>query len=166
MRGVFVFGCLLHPVCQPHQIKENTMTENPSPNPAESTGTTPIQNDQAAAVTKTQLITVLALLLGVSFFLPWISIFGLAKISGFAFAKEGGAAVLLWLWPILSAIALSAAATGKNFQIAGQLAGVAPFAVLGYAIAKEHNLQFIDNIMVGGWLGLACGLLLLITARR
>jgi hypothetical protein len=149
-------------------MSDNSSTNVSPTSPAAdsgSAGATPSQSGQSVSVAKSQIVAFLALVHGACFFLPWIKLFGLVNLSGLQFAKEGNAALLLWFWPILSAVTLGAAVTGKNYQV-GQMAGAVPFAVLGYAIVKEQNLRFVEGIAAGGWIGLACGLLLLVIARR
>ena len=49
-----------------------------------------------------KLENICAAILVIAFFLPWFSLGGLFSISGFNAAGIGGAAILLWLIPLLS----------------------------------------------------------------
>ena len=122
------------------------------------------QEIKAACSGQTQLVNLCALGLGISFFLPWANIFG-GNISGFDLQKAGGGQLLLWSIPIFSAITIIAGMTKRSQQIAGQLSGALPFAVGVFWYMKLGQDMF-QVLAFGAYLSLACGLALLILARK
>src|ERR1035437_4480306 len=92
-----------------------------------ATSTSSEQN-QNVSLGRTQLVTLCAAGLGVSFFLPWAHFFG-ANPSGFDLQKLGDEQRLLWLIPILCAITIIAGVTKGNQKIVGQLTGALPYFV-------------------------------------
>ena len=131
---------------------------------SESTTATATPENQTVNLGRTQIVNLCALGLGISFFLPWANIFG-ANISGFELQKAGGGQLLLWLIPIFSAITIIAGMTKRSQQIAGQLSGVLPFAVGVFWYIKLGQDMF-QVLAFGAYLSLACGLALLILARK
>lgn len=116
-------------------------------------------------MTRFHLMALCATLHGASFFFPWIgSFFG--RPSGADFAKAGGSASLLWIWPALSGVTLWLAATGKPYKLVALLAGAAPFVVLMDAYTHFQSLEFTHNITGGGWFALGCGAVLLMFPSR
>src|SRR4051812_21721516 len=67
----------------------------------------------------------------ICFFLPWVHIIFFTP-SGLDLSREGGKGIFLWSLPAFALIACLAGATGRNYKIAGQLAGIVPFAFLFY----------------------------------
>lgn len=102
--------------------------------------------------------------LALCFFLPWMD-FGLGKLSGFEIQNHSDVGKFFWLLPILCALTILAGVTRKSQQIAGQLAGAAPFAILAYGLSQMGRSLF-DVLAPGGWLGLVLGTVLFLVARR
>ena len=69
--------------------------------------------NQTVSLGRAQLVSLCALGLGVSFFLPWVQFFG-GNVSGFDLQKLGDQQRLLWLIPIFCAITIFAGIT-KTF---------------------------------------------------
>lgn len=114
--------------------------------------------------TKIAAITLCALGVLLSFFLPWITLLG-ANISGYQFqGLFGGRALLLWSIPIFSIITIFATATNRNPRNAAQLAGALPFAVLGYGLYNVGQ-DIFQALGFGAYLGLVAGLALIILPR-
>jgi hypothetical protein len=95
---------------------------------SESTTPAAAPENRADHSTRTQLTNLSAFGLGVSFFLPWASIFG-GSISGFDLQKAGDGQRLLWAIPIFCAITIFAGVTKRSQQVIGQLTGVLPYVV-------------------------------------
>ena len=123
----------------------------------------PVQN-QTAGLSRTQLITLWAAGLGVSFFLPWANFFG-TNLSGFDLQKMGGGQRLLWLIPIFSAITVFAGVTKRSQKIVAQIAGALPFCVGVYWFAKLGSDLF-QMLSCGAVLSLAFGTALFILPRK
>lgn len=132
--------------------------ETPQPPPSSP------PNGQAISLGKAQVVNFCALGVGICFFLPWLqTLFG--KVSGFDFQKFGDRQKLLWLMPIFCVITLYAGFAGKSQKIAGQLAGAAPFVILGYGLFHEGK-GLIDVLAPGAWLALVLGAALFVVVRR
>jgi hypothetical protein len=128
-----------------------------------ATSTNSNQN-QNVSLSRTHLVNLCALGLGVSFFLPWARFFG-ANLSGFDLQKMGNEQRLLWLIPIFCVITIFAGIAKRRQQIAGQLTGVLPFCVGVYWYTKLGRDMF--NILTfGAFLSLAFGLALFILPRK
>ena len=72
---------------------------------SDSTPAATAPENQTATSVRTQLTTLCALGLGMSFFLPWANILSV-NISGFDLQKAGNEQLLLWLIPICCAITI------------------------------------------------------------
>lgn len=86
-------------------------------------------------------------------------------VSGFEFQKLSDVGKFFWLMPIFCALTLFAGLTGKSQQIAGQLAGAAPFAILAYGL-NQFGRNLIDALAPGAWIGLVLGVVLFLASRR
>jgi len=132
------------------------------PAPAPSSPTPPAPAPTPAQ--RTQVATVCAAGLALCFFLPWLQLFG-AKVSGWELQRYGDTAKFFWLSPILGGLTLFAGITGRSQQIAGQLAGASPFAILAYGLSQMGR-ELFDVLAPGAWLGLILGVILFLAARR
>jgi len=83
---------------------------------SESTIPAAAPRNQAISLGRTELVSLCAAGLGVSFFLPWASIFG-GSISGFDLQKAGDEQRLLWVIPIFCAITIFAGITKRSQQL-------------------------------------------------
>lgn len=121
-------------------------------------------DNQSPSLPISQLISLCAAGLFVSFFLPWLHVL-FARPSGFDFAKEGGKLLLLWAIPIFCALTIFAGITKRSQKIVAQLTGALPFFVLGFGLYKEGKdlLRVLDN---GAYVGLALGLVMFLLPRR
>ena len=119
---------------------------------------------QAISLGRAQVVNFCALGIGICFFLPWVYIL-FSKVSGFDFQKISDKHKVLWLMPIFCAITLCAGLAGKSQKIAGQLAGLAPFAILGYGLFHQGKGLF-DLLAPGAWLALVLGAALFVLVRR
>ena len=131
---------------------------------SESNPATAAQVNQSVSFGRAQLVNLCAAGLTISFFLPWANIFG-ANVSGFDLQKAGGGQLLLWSIPIFCLITIVAGMTKRSQQIAGQLSGALPFAVGVFWYIKLGQDMF-QILAFGAYLSLACGLALLILARK
>jgi len=141
---------------------------------AESTPITlPPENSSATATadkSSVNLSTIMILLaagLGISFFLPWITLlFG--HPSGFDLQKTlGGVHLMYWSIPCVSALAIIAALMKRSQRTAAQIAGAVPFIILGYWLIKSGSeaTNLINSLNYGAFLALACGFGLEVIAR-
>ena len=121
-------------------------------------------DNQRVTVALPQLLSIVAAVLGVSFFLPWAHFFG-ASPSGFDLQKMGNGHRLLWLIPIFSALTIFAGLTKRSQRHAAQLAGAIPFCVLIYWL-HEMGSDLFHIISFGGYLTLIAGAALLILPRK
>jgi hypothetical protein len=129
---------------------------------SESTSATEPAN-QTVRLSRTQMVNFSAAGLGVSFFLPWASIFG-GSISGFDLQKAGDEQRLLWAIPIFCAITIFAGVTKRSQQIIGQLTGALPYIVGVYWYLKLKD-DFFHVLTFGAYLSLIFGAVLLILPR-
>jgi hypothetical protein len=134
-----------------------TVKPNVEPEPNE------IKPKQQTADTRSSLIVICALGLGVSFFLPWAQFLG-ASISGLALTKMNDENKLLWLIPISAAIALVSGITKKTQSVA-RFAGVLPFLALIFWYHKMEADLF--HVMAyGACLSLGFGAALMALPRK
>lgn len=138
---------------------ESEAVKSPPPSNAQET-------PEKAADKKLPILIMLACAVFFSFFLPWFQVrfFTASNISGFDLQKGGGNALLLWIMPILSGLTIFAAMTNRKPQIAAQLAGAAPFAILAYGV-YHMGKDLFQILQVGAYVGLAAGLLLFLVPR-
>jgi hypothetical protein len=119
---------------------------------------------QSVNVTRSQLTSLCAVGLGVSFFLPWAQIFG-ASLSGFDLQKMGDEQRFLWLIPVGCVITILAGVTKRSQQIIGQLTGLLPFLVGIYWYVKIKDDLF-HVLTYGAFLSLIFGAALFILPRK
>ena len=131
---------------------------------SESTIPAAAPRNQAISLGRTELVSLCAAGLGVSFFLPWASIFG-GSISGFDLQKAGDEQRLLWVIPIFCAITIFAGITKRSQQIIAQLTGVLPYVVGVYWYLKLKD-DFFHVLTYGAFLSLIFGAALLILPRN
>jgi hypothetical protein len=136
---------------------EITITPKSEPTPA-------APDNQTISLSRTQLVNLCALGLGVSFFLPWARIFG-ASLSGFDLQKLGDEQRLLWLIPIFCAITIFAGITKRSQAIAGRLTGAFPFVVGIYWYHKIGSDLF-HILTYGAFLSLIFGAALFVLPRK
>ena len=120
--------------------------------------------NQTVNLSRTHLVNLCAVGLGVSFFLPWARFFG-SNLSGFGLQKMGDQHRLLWFIPICCVITIFASATKRSQQIAGQITGALPFGVGVYWYAKLGNDLF-QILSYGAFLSLAFGAALFVLPRK
>lgn len=129
-----------------------------------SAATTPALESQTNSDSKRYSIGICALGLGVSFFLPWATIFG-ALISGFDLQKDGGGKLSLWLIPLLSAISVITILSKRSVSIVGPLTGMTPYLAAIYWYVKLGNDLF--RVMTyGAYISLLCGACLIALSRK
>lgn len=139
------------------------MSEQITVTPKSDNPKTNLPENQNISVGLSQLVSIAAAVLGVSFFLPWVRFFG-ASPSGFDLQKLHGGHLLLWLIPIFSALTIFAGITKRSQRNAAQLAGALPFCVLIYWLHKMGS-DLMHIITFGGYLSLISGAALLILPR-
>ena len=120
-------------------------------------------NNQTVSVGRTHLINLCAIGLGVSFFLPWASIFG-ASLSGFDLQKIADQHRLLWAIPIFCAITIISGFAKHGQQYVARIAGVLPYIVGVYWYIKLRD-DFLHVLAFGAFMSLAFGAALLILPR-
>jgi hypothetical protein len=134
-----------------------TVTPKPDANP-----NTP--ENQNVSVGLSQLVSIAAAVLAISFFLPWVQFFG-ASLSGFDIQKLNDEQKLLWAIPVFSALTIFTGMSKRGQRTAAQLAGAIPFCVLIYWL-KRMGSDLMHIISFGGYLTLISGAALLILPRR
>ncbi len=122
----------------------------------------PTASSRNVSFQRSHIIIIFSLVVGVSFFLPWVNVLW-AHPSGFDFTKEGGNAIMLWTMPVFAVISCGAG-LGKNYKIAGQLCAAIPFVILAYGYSQEHNI--LQGLAAGAWIGLIAAAILGIAARK
>jgi hypothetical protein len=119
---------------------------------------------QTASACRTQLVSLCAIGLGVSFFLPWAHIL-FASPSGFDLQKDGGGQLLLWLIPFFCVVTIVAGFANASQHVAARITGVLPFLVGVYCYSQIKDDLF-HVLAVGAYLSLFFGLLLLILPKK
>jgi hypothetical protein len=136
---------------------ETTIKSNSESTPTNS-------GNQTVSLNRTQLTSLCAFGLGISFFLPWANFFG-ANPSGFDLQKMGDAQRLLWLIPICCAITIFAGMTKRSQNIAARVTGLLPFCALVYWYNKIGS--DLTHIMTfGAYLSFLFGAALLILPEK
>jgi hypothetical protein len=109
-------------------------------------------------------VTISAVLLFVSFFLPWITILG-AGLSGLDVQRDFEAYRHIWLMPILAVITVIINIAGLNALWIRRFAGLCPITILIYAIFNLGS-GILNEIQIGGWLALLFGLALVLIPSK
>jgi hypothetical protein len=131
---------------------------------SESTPVATGQENKTTRSVQTQLVTLCAVGLGVSFFLPWANFFGVS-LSGFDLQKMGDEQRLLWLIPVFSAVTILAGIARRSQKVVAEIAGVLPFLAGAYWYYKlGHDLTHI--LSYGAFLSLAFGAALEVLSRK
>lgn len=93
------------------------------------------------------------------FFLPWVQML-FTGLSGYQLQQLPSDEVkFLLLIPLVAAVALVGAVTGKSMVITAQLAGAMPFIALMYYLAKIGQGLF-QALQIGAYLTLFCAAIL------
>jgi hypothetical protein len=120
--------------------------------------------NQAASLSRAQLVNLCAAGLGISFFLPWAQFWG-ANLSGFDLQKMGDEQRLLWLIPIFCVITILAGVTKRSQKVVGEIAGMLPFLAGAYWYYKLRSDLF-HILTFGAYLSLICGAALIVLSRK
>jgi hypothetical protein len=131
---------------------------------SESTPTNAAPENQPVSLNRTQLVNLCAVGLGVSFFLPWASLFG-GNATGFDLQKAGGGQLLLWLIPACCAITIFAGMTKHSQKIIGQLTGALPFC-FGVYWYTQLGSDLFHILTYGAFLSMLFGAALFILPRK
>jgi hypothetical protein len=120
--------------------------------------------NQVVSVGRTELVSLCALGLGVSFFLPWANVlFG--TLSGFDLQKMGDEHRLLWAIPVFCVVTITAGFAKQSQKHVAQITGVLPYIVGVYWYLKLKD-DFFHILTYGAFLSLAFGAALLILPRN
>ncbi len=122
---------------------------------SESTAASSAPDKHNVNLGRTELISLCAMGMGVSFFLPWAQIFG-ANLSGFDLQKMGAEHRLLWLIPIGCTLTIYMGVKKISQKIIGQITGVLPFCVGFYWYQKLGN-DLTHILAYGAYLSLMFG---------
>ena len=103
-------------------------------------------------------------LVALGFFLPWINLMGIIKISGlfltkaiFGAASEGfGIPGYAYGIPLILILAIAALITNKKSVL--RIAGIFPFLYIGVALASAGGMPPMEIVGIGMWLTLAGGI--------
>jgi hypothetical protein len=130
--------------------KDSTPAVPPQP---DSTNTTTIK------LNRNLLITVTAIVLLASFFLPWTTLLG-QNLSGLDIQKTD-AYRFVWLMPLFAGISIGLNTLRLSTALVRRLAGISPFVILAYSLYHLGNEVF-QILQVGAWLALVSGLVLVL----
>jgi hypothetical protein len=128
-------------------IKRKTESESAS------TGSAP--QDQNVNLGRTELVSLCAAGMGVSFFLPWANFFG-ANLSGFDLQKMGAEQRLLWLIPIACALTILLGVKKISQKVVGHITSALPFGVGLYWYNKLGS-DLTHILAYGAYLSLILG---------
>jgi len=131
---------------------------------SESTSPASAPGNQAVSVGRTELVSLCAAGLGVSFFLPWANVL-FSTLSGFDLQKMGDEHRLLWAIPVFCVVTIIAGFAKQSQKHVAQIAGVLPYIVGVYWYMKLKD-DFFHILTYGAFLSLAFGLALLILPRN
>lgn len=112
-------------------------------------------DNQNVNLGRTELISLCAMGLGASFFLPWAQFFGV-NLSGFDLQKMGDEQRLLWLIPIGCAITIYFGVKKISQKIIGHLTGALPFGI-GFYWYHKMGSDLTHILAYGAYLSLAFG---------
>ena len=93
------------------------------------------------------------------FFMPWVTLGGVIGINGSTLTKISDQGQAAWVILVIAAVA---AITHMDKPVRGIniLAGVLPFGLFAYYVTKMGK-ELIENLGIGAWLILGCGLVLI-----
>jgi hypothetical protein len=100
-----------------------------------------------------------AAVLAASFFMPWATFLG-GNISGLEIQKNVDSYKLVWLLPACAGITLILSMAGAQTAVVRRIAGLVPFALLGYSLNK-FGTDLFQIVSWGGWVALASGIALI-----
>jgi hypothetical protein len=103
-------------------------------------------------------------ILVISFFLPWVKIFG-EDVPGYKISQLSSDWQWLWAIPIMSGLAVFLGLTGKKNTAVAQIAGALPLIGLAIGIYRLGR-DLIPALLFGGWCALLCGFFLIVVAPR
>ena len=122
---------------------------------SESIPASSVPETQTVNLGRAELISLGAVGLGVSFFLPWTNFFG-ANLSGFDLQKLGDEQRLLWLIPICCTVTIIFGVKKISQRIIGEITCALPFLVGGYWYYKLGSDLF-HILAYGAYLSLIFG---------
>lgn len=129
-----------------------------------SSPSTSSSGQSSASLDVGHLVSLCAIGLLVSFFLPWIKILFI-RGSGFDLAKQGGVALALWVIPAFSLVTLLAGMAKQSQKAISQFTGLLPFLFL---ILEVHDAgtDILKTFDYGAYASLAMGLGLIVLPSR
>lgn len=148
-------------------MSDDNMSDEITIRPQSESASTPAtagSKDSTASSIGTQLTSLCALGLGVSFFLPWVHIL-FTGVSGFDMQKDHNAQLLLWFIPVFCGLTIISGLANSGQHIVARLTGLLPFAVGIYWLTKIGSDLF-HILAYGAYLSLGFGLLLLILPQK
>ncbi|MEJ0091326.1 MAG: hypothetical protein WDM80_16470 [Limisphaerales bacterium] len=138
------------------EIIVTSKSESPSDNPS-------IENKKSISA-RSQLVSLCALGLGVSFFLPWAHVLFVSP-SGFDLQKDGSEQLLLWLIPIMCVITIVAGFANSGQYSAARMTGLLPFFVGAYWYSKIGS-DLSHMLAYGAYLSLGLGAIMFVLACK
>lgn len=118
----------------------------------ESTPASSLLETQTSHLWRTELISLCAVGLGVSFFLPWVNFLG-ADLSGFDLQKTGDEQRLLWLIPLACALTIIFGVKKTSQRIIGEITCALPFLV-GFYWYYKLGSDLFHILAYGAYLSL------------
>jgi hypothetical protein len=115
--------------------------------------------ESAQSVTRRNIISLVCVILLISFFLPWANFFG-ANLSGLDIQKNFSSFKLVWVLPTMALIAFIANIAGSRTSLFHRLAGAVPFIIFLYSLGKFSN-DLWEMLLPSAWLALVSGAILL-----
>lgn len=100
-----------------------------------------------------------AVVLIVSFFLPWTRVFGL-NASGYEISRFGASGSLTWWVPVTAGTALVVGWTIRDFLVLRIVAGVTPWLGLLYGLGNWGE-QLVSTMGIGAYVALVGGVMLI-----
>jgi hypothetical protein len=139
-------------------MSQTTSEEQVQTTQTASPSVQPIQNPDRITISRRFFISVSALALFASFFLPWTTIFG-KGLSGLDIQQNFSSYKLVWLLPVCALLAFILNLVGRGTNLMRRVAGAVPFIILAYSL-NRFGSDFWQLIALGGWVALASGAVL------
>jgi hypothetical protein len=138
------------------------MEQTPLQEQVQTSSSPSIQNTQPTKPSSIAryVISVAAVVLGASFFMPWAVFFG-ENLSGLEIQKHLDSYKFVWLLPVCAAVTLILNMVGAPTALVRRIAGAIPFVILGYSLNKFGSNLF-QILSWGGWVALVAGIVLVI----
>lgn len=121
-----------------------------------------IRNVNAPTSVSVSIVSVLAAVVVVSFWLPWFKLLGISA-SGAAFAQSSNGNKLVWLIPFMGLATIFIGFTRSSQRGWAQITGVLPILGVLYCIESDGAELIFQVLDVGAYIAVGAGILLILS---